>query len=84
MTYAYSPNYKPLEPFKKRIKSKSKWLDIVRNFNLNYLPQSVGFNTDITRNYYEFQERDMSNLENSTSLPLSFAQDFFCGTAISV
>lgn len=76
MTYAYSPNYKPLEPFKKRIKSKSKWLDIVRNFNLNYLPQSVGFNTDITRNYYEFQERDMSNLENSTSLPLSFAQDF--------
>lgn len=76
MSYAYSPNYKPLEPFKKKFKSKSKWLDIVKNINLNYLPQSLSFNTDITRNYYEFQERDISNLESPTSLPLSFAQDF--------
>lgn len=76
LSYAYAPTYKPLEPFKKKIKSKSKWFDIVKNINLNYLPQSLSFNTDITRNYYEFQERDINNLENSSSLPLSFSQDF--------
>lgn len=76
MSYTYSPNYKPFEPFKKRIKSKSKWLTLVKEQNLNYLPQNLSFNTNITRNYYELQERDMDNLENPTALPLSFAQEF--------
>lgn len=84
LSYSYSPSYKPFEPFKKRIKSKSKWFDIVRNINLNYLPQNVSFNTDMTRNYYEFQERDIHNLENSASLPLSFAQDFLWNRDFSI
>ncbi len=76
MNYSYSPNYKPFEPFKKKIKSKSKWWAIVKEQNLNYLPQNISFNTDITRNYYEFQERDVENLESPNSIPLSFSQDF--------
>lgn len=75
-SYNYSPTYKPFEPFKKMIKSKSKWLDIVKEQNFNYLPQNIAFNTNIVRNYYELQERDIENMEDATSLPLSFSKDF--------
>jgi len=75
LNYNYSPNFKPFEPFKKRIKSKSKWFRILKEFGLNYIPQNVSFNTDLTRNYYELQERDMENLDNQ-SLPLTWSSDF--------
>ena len=74
MDYNWTPNYKAFEPFKK-IKSKSKYWDILKRFGLNWLPQSVGFNTEITRNYYELQERDMESTEN-TQLPLTFSDQF--------
>lgn len=74
MSYNWTPVYKPWEPFKK-LKSRSKWLDIARRFGLNWLPQSVGFNTEMTRSYYELQERDMESLEGS-QLPLSFSEQF--------
>ena len=73
-SYNYSPNYKPFEPFKK-MKSKSKWLKIVKELNFNYIPQALSFNSDITRSYYELQERDMENLDN-TSLPLTWNSDY--------
>ena len=69
LAYNYSPKYKPWEPFKK-IKSKSKWLDLVKAQNLQWLPQSLSFNTDLTRSYYEFQERD---LDSDTKLPVTFS-----------
>ncbi|MBO7293864.1 MAG: cell surface protein SprA, partial [Bacteroidaceae bacterium] len=74
--YNYSPNFKPFEPFKSAIKSRSPWFKILKEFSVNYLPQNVTFNTDITRSYYEQQERDMENLDNH-SLPLTWASDFF-------
>ena len=66
---------KPVEPFKRLIKGKSPWLRLPKELGISYLPQSISFNTDITRSYYELQERDMEQLDN-TSLPLSFASDF--------
>jgi cell surface protein SprA len=74
MNYAWTPVFKPLEPFK-NIKSKSKWYEILKRFGLNWLPQNVAFNTDISRNYYELQERDMEDLGGS-QLPLSFSEQF--------
>ena len=73
--YAYSPGRFSFEPFRGIIKSKSPWLRIFRDFGINYLPQSIAFNSDISRHYYELQERDMENLENK-SLPLTFSSDF--------
>lgn len=72
--YSWSPVYKAWEPFKK-IKKRSKWLDLPKKFGLNWLPQNVAFNTDITRNYYELQERDMESTENQ-KLPLTFSSQF--------
>ena len=74
MNYSYSPVYKTWEPFKK-LKGKSKWLNFPKALGLNYLPQSIGFNSEITRIYYELQERDLENLENQ-SLPLTFNSQF--------
>ena len=74
VNYSWTPVYKPLEPFKK-IKSKSKWLDLPKKFGFNWLPQNVGFNSEITRNYYELQERDMESTENQ-KLPLTFSSQF--------
>lgn len=74
MNYSWSPVYKPIEPFKK-IKSKSKYYDILKRFGLNWLPQSVAFNTEMTRSYYELQERDMEAMGDS-QLPLTFNSQF--------
>lgn len=74
LNYSWTPVYKAWEPFR-RIKNKSKWLEILRRFGLNWLPQNVAFNTELTRNYYELQERDMENLLD-TRRPLTFSEQF--------
>ena len=74
MSYSWTPVYKSWEPFKK-LKSKSKWLDIAKRFGLNWLPQNIAFNSDITRRYHELQERDMDSSADS-QLPLTFDEQF--------
>ena len=83
LNYSYTPVYKPFEPFKKMIKSKSKWFDILKRFGLNWLPQNITFDTEMTRNYYELQERDMESTEGNM-LPLTFSEQFLWNRAFSV
>ena len=66
--YSYTPVYKAWEPFKNS-KSKSKWMAFPKAFGLNWLPQNITFNTDMTRSYYELQERDMEDLGGSKLSP---------------
>jgi len=80
--YSYSPVYKTFEPFKK-LKGKSKWLNFPKALGLNYLPQSISFNTEILRNYYELQERDMEDLGGS-QLPLTFSSQFLWNREFSL
>ena len=74
LNYTYSPVYKTWEPFK-NIKSKSKWMNFPKALGLNYLPQSISFNSELSRSYYELQERDLENTENP-NLPLTFSEQF--------
>ena len=83
LNYSYTPVYKPFEPFKKLIKSKSKWFDIIKRFGINWLPQNVAFNTEMTRNYYELQERDMESAEGN-KLPLTFSEQFLWNRDFSI
>ncbi len=83
LNYSYTPVYKPFEPFKKMIKSKSKWFDILKRFGLNWLPQNITFDTEMTRNYYELQERDMESTEGNM-LPLTFSEQFLWNRSFSV
>ena len=74
LNYSYSPVYKTWEPFKK-LKGKSKWLNFPKALGLNYLPQTIAFNSELTRTYYELQERDLENTENP-NLPINFSSQF--------
>ncbi len=80
--YTWTPVYKSFEPFK-QLKKKTKWLDIAKQFTLNWMPQNVTFGSDINRSYYELQERDLESLENS-SLPLVFSEQFVWNRDFSI
>lgn len=83
--YNYASAVKPWEPFKKKIKSKSKWLKFFKEFGLNYVPQNLSFNTDLNRNYYELQLRDVENTYGGdSSIPLSFSKDFLWNRAFAI
>ncbi len=82
LDYSWTPVFKAWEPFKK-IKNKSKWFDIMKRFGLNWLPQNVSFNSEITRYYHELQERDLESTENS-QLPLSWSEQFLWNREFSI
>ena len=72
--YSYTPVYKAWEPFKNS-KSKSKWMALPKAFGLNWLPQNVTFNTEMSRSYNELQERDMDNLSGA-KIPVQWSSSF--------
>ena len=84
MGYSYTTDFKSLEPFKK-VKDKSKlgWLKLIREQKFNLWPQSVNLNSDITRTYYELQERDMDNLQDK-SIPMTWSQDFLWNRSMNI
>ena len=82
-SYSWSPVYKSVEPFKK-IKSKSKNYDILKKFALNYMPQNISFNTEITRYYYELQTRDLENLGSGSSVPATWNSRFLWDRSFSL
>ncbi len=82
LNYSYTPVYKAWEPFKKS-KSKSKWMALPKAFGLNWLPQNISFNSELMRNYYELQERDMDDLGGS-KLPVTFSSQFLWNRDFSI
>ena len=61
--YNYSPQPKFLYPFKKAIKSSKKWWDIIKDININLIPSTLAFNTDINRRFGELRLRVIGNEE---------------------
>lgn len=82
LNYSYTPVYKTFEPFKKVIKSKSKWFDLFKNFGINWLPQNITFDTEMVRNYYELQERNMES--DGYQLPVTFSEQFLWNRNFSI
>ena len=82
LSYNYTPVYKTFEPFKD-LKGKSKWLNFPKAFGLNYLPQSITFDAEILRNYYELQERDMEDLGGAGITP-TFDSQFLWNRAFQL
>ena len=83
MAYSWTPVYKPFEPFKK-IKNRSKYLDIVKRFSLYWLPQNISFNTDINHYRYELQERDVEDLGTSESIPATYDAQYLWNRDFSI
>lgn len=55
----YTTSFKPksFEPFKKMIKSKSKWFALIKDFNFNIKPSNFTFRNDMNRVFNETQVR---------------------------
>ena len=58
--YNYSPQPKYFEPFKKMFKkSKTKWFDLIKDFNINYLPSQLSFRADLSRQFGAIRPRSV-------------------------
>lgn len=57
--YNYNTQPKYIEPFKKIIKSKTHWFDLVRDFNFNLKPSLLSFRADINRQFGATRPREV-------------------------
>ncbi len=71
--YSYSPMIKGFKPFK-WIKSKNKNLKFFKDWEINYLPNTISFLTTMSRYYYEQQTR--SETDVNFQLPVSVSKNF--------
>jgi cell surface protein SprA len=72
--YSYSIKAKTIEPFRKMIKSKSKWLALVKDFNFNLLPSNFTFHTDMNRTMDATTVRNVD--EGNYLIPTTFYKNF--------
>ncbi len=70
----FAPQSKEFFPFKKIIKSKSKWLDLIRDFNFNLMPATMSFNTDLNRDYQIIQLRALGG--SDYNIPATYNKSF--------
>ena len=86
LTYSYTPYIKPFKPFA-GIKSESKNLKFLKEWEFNYLPTNITFNTNISRYYYEQQVRDLNALVSGIKgieLPVSVSKNFLWDRQLSI
>jgi cell surface protein SprA len=57
LDYAYSFKPKTIEPFKKSKKLKSRYYQILKDFNFSFLPTNISFSSNIIRQYNRQQYR---------------------------
>ena len=73
LQYSYSPFITPWKPFS-FIKSKNKNLKFFKDWELQWLPNSIAFQTNMSRYYYEQQVR--SETDVMFQLPVSVSKNF--------
>ena len=73
--YTYSLKTKPIEPFKKLVKSKSKWFSLVKDFNVTPLPSSFSVRNDLNRLSEETKVRDVND-GSGYVIPSTFYKNF--------
>ena len=83
IAYNYSSPIKTIKPFGK-IKNKSRWLKIMKDWGVNPLPQTLALSTDMTRTYHEIQRRDLNAVAGGNDIPLTFSQQFYWNRAFSI
>lgn len=81
LSYNFTNRPKNISPFRST-KSKilrSKYLQLIRDFNFYYLPQQISFRTDMNRTYQESQMRNINSNHLSNSgifIPPTFQKNF--------
>ena len=77
--YSFSFNPKPVEPFK-----TVKFLDapvfkLIKDFNFNYMPTSLSFNTSMNRQFSKVQLRDLNSILagfSTNNMDMTSSRDF--------
>ncbi|HLP20012.1 MAG TPA: cell surface protein SprA, partial [Chitinophagales bacterium] len=72
--WSFAPQTKDFAPFKKLIKSKSKWLDLFRDFSFNPMPSTLAFTTDMNRDMTEIKLRSLG--EVGFDIPATYSKNF--------
>ena len=80
VNYAFNFGAKPWEPFAK-VKTLDKPLfKIIKDFNLNYMPNSIAYTTDMSRQFSQIKLRDFNATPTAASsadnFDLNFSKDF--------
>lgn len=76
INYNYAFNAKPWEPFKKvKAFQKTKWFDLIKDFNIGYLPKQVAVTNDLVRSYNEREVKN--NLVPDYNFAPVFVKSFF-------
>ena len=73
MSWSFSPQAREFTPFKKLIKAKTKWLDLIKEFNFNLMPGTMSFNTNLTK---DFGSIALRNLGDGDNIPTSYNKSF--------
>ena len=73
LQYSYSPFIKPFKPFS-FMKTKNRNLKFFKDWELQWLPNTIAFQTNMTRYYYEQQVR--SETDVMFRLPVSVSKNF--------
>ena len=81
--YTYMPYAKPLKPFGK-VKKDNGSTKYIKQLSFNYLPSTLSMQNTLSRNYYEIQLRDLNDMSNANSIPVSFSQNFFWDRAFDI
>ena len=79
--YAYTPYIKGFKPFS-FIKSKNKNLKFIKDWEIQWLPNSIAFQTNMSRYYYEQQTR--SETDVMFQLPVSVSKNFLWDRQLSL
>jgi cell surface protein SprA len=61
INYGFQLQPKSWKPFAKMKLFENKWFALIRDFNLQPLPNRFGFSMDVTRNYSELLNRDITS-----------------------
>ena len=64
------------------MKSKSKNAKFLKEWEFNWLPQNINFNTNMSRYYYEQRERNTTDV--SVELPISVSKNFLWDRQLSI
>ncbi|MCM1291798.1 MAG: cell surface protein SprA [Prevotella sp.] len=79
--YSYSPLIKPVKPFG-WIKSKSKHLKFLKEWEIRWIFNSLTFMTNISRYYYEQQTR--SEVDQFFKLPVQVSKNFLWNRSLNL
>jgi len=84
MNYNYTSPLKPWQPFAKSKKFSSPWLKIIKDFNWDFLPNTITAGTNLTRYYYELQTRNLSTGSIADLTPLTVSKNFLWNSDLTL